>query len=245
MTDANEELMRKIEELRREMDSIHRSVSSLRYDGMTAAFREQIGGSFLNLNREAFRAAMGQEDARSSQSKEALSQLSAIYDDAMSCFERDDPNRGIDRLEELRPLLSEASVPVIGPDLARVLSAVVKRARDQMAMMETLRFRVGRPMLRRSCESAFGGLEPEDLEILLAPLSNATRLKIMALLYISPRSFTEMSQEIGLQKGHMQFHLRKLVDAGYVKVDRRTHLYSIEEKGFVAIDGLGRLFSRL
>ena len=78
---------------------------------------------------------------------------------------------------------------------------------------------------------------------MLSPLSNAIRLKILALLYISSRSFTEMGSELQIQKGHLQFHVKKLVDAGYIIVDRRTHLYSIGKKGLLAVDGLGQLFS--
>jgi len=80
---------------------------------------------------------------------------------------------------------------------------------------------------------------------MLSPLSNTVRLKILALLYTSSRSFTEMLSELQMQKGHLQFHLRKLVDSGYVNVDRRTHLYSLEEKGLLAVDGLGQIFSKV
>jgi DNA-binding transcriptional ArsR family regulator len=134
---------------------------------------------------------------------------------------------------------------VIGKGHIDTLTNVVNKAREQMALMETLRFQVGRPMLRCSCESAFGSIEPEDIEAQLTPLSNAIRLKIMALLYTSARSFTEIGKELDMQKGHLQFHMRKLTEAGYVKVDPRTHLYSIEERGFLLIEGLGRLFARL
>ncbi|MCG7844626.1 MAG: hypothetical protein MIO90_04260, partial [Methanomassiliicoccales archaeon] len=58
MTTSNDDLIKKIEDLRRDMDSISRSVTSLRYDGMTKVFREQIGASFLENNRNAFRMAM-------------------------------------------------------------------------------------------------------------------------------------------------------------------------------------------
>ncbi|MCK7510435.1 MAG: winged helix-turn-helix domain-containing protein [Desulfobacterales bacterium] len=114
------------------------------------------------------------------------------------------------------------------------LLSVLDRSRQQMALLETLRFHTGRPGVRRSCDSAYAGMEPEKLEAMLSPLSNAVRLKILALLYTSSRSFTEIMSELQMQKGHLQFHLRKLVDSGYVNVDRRTHLYSIGEKGLIS-----------
>ena len=249
MSDDNDDLIRKIEALRRDMDSVldslNRPTASLRSDGMTAAFREQIGRSFLDQNRDAFKNALGRRDDMSSLSLEVISQLSGLYDNAIGHYEQDDINGGIVMLEELRALIMRSSGTVLSEDRTSTLMAVVDRAREQMALMETLRFQVGRPMLHRSCESVFGGMEPEEMEARLLPLSNAIRLKILAMLYTSPRSFTEMGKELKMQKGHLQFHLRKLIEAGYVKVDGRSHLYSIEKDGHFAIEGLGMLFSKL
>lgn len=244
MTVSNEELLRKIEELRLGMDALGRSVTSLRTDDVSRVFQEQIGASYLENNRDSFRRAI-QARKGDEPSAEVLGHLSALYDGALDRYEQNDLDGAMRDLDELRDTVSQLPGQVETEELKTSLTGVLDRSRQQMATMETLRFHVGRPMLRRSCESVFGGMEPERLESLLSPLSNATRLKIMALLYTSSRNFTEMSRELNMQKGHLQFHLKKLLEADYINVDRRTHLYSIGERGLLAIDGLGQLFSML
>ncbi|HNU35487.1 MAG TPA: winged helix-turn-helix domain-containing protein [Methanomassiliicoccales archaeon] len=242
MDESGNDLLRRIEELRQGLDALGRSVTSLRRDEMDQAFHEQIGTSYLENNREALRELMAGWRVRPSK---ALLDISGLYDRAMERYELNDLDGAIRSLDEVREIVADSSNVEMTAEQRGELLSVLDRSRQQMALLETLRFHTGRPGLRRSCDSAYGGLEPERLEVMLSPLSNAVRLKILALLYTSSRSFTEIMSELQMQKGHLQFHLRKLVDSGYVSVNRRTHLYSLEEKGLLAVDGLGQLFSKM
>lgn len=242
MDESGNDLLRRIEELRQGLDALGRSVTSLRRDEMDQAFHEQIGTSYLENNRETLRELMAGWRVRPSK---ALLDISGLYDRAMERYELNDLDGAIRSLDEVREVVAGSSSPEISAEMRDQLLSVLDRSRQQMALLETLRFHTGRPGVRRSCDSAYAGLEPEKLEAMLSPLSNTVRLKILALLYTSSRSFTEIMSELQMQKGHLQFHLRKLVDSGYVVVDRRTHLYSLGEKGLMAVDGLGQLFSRL
>ncbi len=242
MSEGENELLRKIEELRQGLDSLGRSVTSLRRDEMDQAFHEQIGTSYLENNREALRDLLKGWPGRPST---VLMDISGLYDRAMERYELNDLDGAIRSLDEVREVVARLTDLKLEAERKYELLSVLDRSRQQMAMLETLRFHTGRPGIRRSCDSAYAGLEPEKLEAMLSPLSNTVRLKILALLYTSSRSFTEMLSELQMQKGHLQFHLRKLVDSGYVNVDRRTHLYSLEEKGLLAVDGLGQIFSKV
>jgi DNA-binding transcriptional ArsR family regulator len=249
MLQSNEDMLRRIEALRKDMDalleSVHRSATAQAYNGMTTAFRKQIGRSFLEQNRDAFREAMGPRDEMSSQSLEVMSRLTVLYDEAIALYEENDLNGAMSRLEGLRDIITNTHEAILPAPRAEALRRAVSKVFEQMALMETLRFQVGRPMLHRSCEAALGKISPEEIERQLTPLANSIRLKIMAMLYTSSRSFSEMMKELGMQKGHLRFHLNKLIVTGYVNVDSRTHLYSIEKKGFLTIEGLGRLFSQV
>ena len=242
MDQGENELLQRIEELRQGLDALGRSVTTLRKDEMDRAFHEQIGASYLENNRDAVRAVLLASQAPP---LPVLNEISDLYDVAIERYESNDLEGSLSTLDRVRDLAASSSEEGMGADLKMVLLPVLDRSREQMAMLETLRFHTGRPGMRRSCDSAYGGIEPERLEDMLSPLSNAIRLKILALLYTDSRSFTEMGSELQIQKGHLQFHVRKLVDAGYIKVDRRTHLYSIEKKGLLAVEGLGQLFSML
>ncbi|MHC1710265.1 MAG: winged helix-turn-helix domain-containing protein [Methanomassiliicoccales archaeon] len=241
MSEDKNELLRRIEELRQGLDALGRSVTSLRKDEMENAFHDQIGASFLENNRDAVRSAL---QAAKAPPLPVLNEISDLYDVAMERYEINDLDGALSTLDQVRELAVN-SLEGVGANFIKILLPVLDTSRQQMAMMETLRFHTGRPGVRRSVDSAYAGMEPEKLEGLLSPLSNAIRLKILALLYTDSRSFSEMVSELQIQKGHLQFHIRKLVDAGYIKVDRRTHLYSIEIKGLLAVEGLGQLFSKL
>jgi len=246
MTTSNDDLMKRLEDLRHEMDSINLSIASLRSDEMTKAFREQIGASFLENNRNAFRSAMeGCDLGAMPFPRETLDELSNLYDDAIARYEKDDMGGAMSILEELISVIDRTLGSEQGAGSAPRLLGAVNNTMQQMALMETLRSKVGRPMLRRSCESVFGGLEPEKVESYLSPLASAVRIKILAMLYTSARSFTEMSRELDMKKGHLQFHLKRLSEANYIKVDPRTHLYSIEGSAFLIMDGLGKLLANI
>lgn len=242
MSEGDNELLRKIEELRQGLDALGRSVTSLRRDEMDRAFQEQIGTSYLDNNRDAVRSLMKGWPVRETK---VLLDISGLYDRAMERYQLNDLDGAISSLDEVREVVAHLSEGDLEAGRKGELLSVLDRSRQQMALLETLRFHTGRPGVRRSCDSAYAGLDPEKLEDMLSPLSNAVRLKVLALLYTSSRSFTEIMSELQMQKGHLQFHLRKLVDSGYVKVDPRTHLYSLEERGLLAVDGLGQIFSRL
>jgi len=242
MSEGENELLRKIEELRQGLDSLGRSVTSLRRDEMDQAFHEQIGTSYLENNREAVHDLLKGWPGRPST---VLMDISDLYEGAMERYELNDLDGAIMSLDDVREVAARLTNMDLEAERKDKLLSVLDRSRQQMALLETLRFHTGRPGVRRSCDSAYAGLEPEKLEAMLSPLSNAVRLKILALLYTSSRSFTEIMSELQMQKGHLQFHLRKLLDSGYVNVDRRTHLYSLGEKGLMAVDGLGQIFSRL
>ncbi len=164
----------------------------------------------------------------------------------MERYELNDLDGAIRSLDEVREIVAGSSNVEMTAERKDELLSVLDRSRQQMALLETLRFHTGRPGLRRSSRQRLRGTGAgKSWQAMLSPLSNAVRLKILALLYTSSRSFTEMMSVLQMQKGHLQFHLRKLVDSGYVNVDRRTHLYSLGEKGLIAVDGLGQIFSRL
>jgi DNA-binding transcriptional ArsR family regulator len=82
---------------------------------------------------------------------------------------------------------------------------------------------------------------PDLVERVLSPLSNSIRFGMMSSLSVKAQSITELSREMGLQKGHLQFHVKALVDAGYVALDRRTHLYSLTQRGELAWKGVWEL----
>ncbi len=90
-----------------------------------------------------------------------------------------------------------------------------------------------------------GILSPEKVEVLIGPLSNAIRVGVLLELKAREGGLTELSRRMGLQKGHLQFHVKILSEAGYVLLDRRTHLYFLTSRGERALKGLGEMVKDL
>ena len=88
-------------------------------------------------------------------------------------------------------------------------------------------------------------LSPEKVEVLIGPLSNAIRVGVLLELKAMEGGLTELSRRMGLQKGHLQFHVKILSEAGYVLLDRRTHLYALTSRGERALKMLGEMVKDL
>jgi DNA-binding IclR family transcriptional regulator len=58
---------------------------------------------------------------------------------------------------------------------------------------------------------------------------------VLTVLQRGERSLSEIGRAVELRTGHLQFHLRALIGAGYVEQDRRKHLYRITERGNLAL----------
>ena len=85
----------------------------------------------------------------------------------------------------------------------------------------------------------------EEVERVIAPLSNSWRVTILRMLRQEQRTMSEVGKALNMKTGHLQFHMKALKDAGYIASDRRTRTYSITEKGERAMRGLAELMANI
>jgi DNA-binding transcriptional ArsR family regulator len=90
----------------------------------------------------------------------------------------------------------------------------------------------------RTFPTSAAEVSPEEVEAFLAPLSSAVRVRLLLLLRKEGMSLAEMSRNTGLVKGHLQFHLRSLTEAGLVDFDRRSKVYSLSGRGADVLGGV-------
>jgi len=88
-------------------------------------------------------------------------------------------------------------------------------------------------------------LSSAAVENALAPLSSSRRIDIMMLLAKDDESLATLSKALDMKKGHLQFHLNVLSDAGYIAYDRKSRLYALTNKGGRALEGIARLMERI
>jgi len=68
------------------------------------------------------------------------------------------------------------------------------------------------------------------VERMLSPLAHEARIRLMQAMFRMERNSSELSEAVGIKGGNLYYHLKELVHAGYVRV----------EKGEYALTDLGR-----
>ncbi|MGD2250106.1 MAG: winged helix-turn-helix domain-containing protein [Candidatus Methanofastidiosia archaeon] len=86
--------------------------------------------------------------------------------------------------------------------------------------------------------------DPETASVMLKPLANTERLKILQALYTEGKYFTDMVDLTGLEHSPLRFHLSSLIDAGYAEQERYRGRYLITVHGKIALRLVGFLVTK-
>jgi DNA-binding transcriptional ArsR family regulator len=85
----------------------------------------------------------------------------------------------------------------------------------------------------------------EDVYRSLDPLSHPARVEVLMILSISDLSFTEVSRKLNLRTGHLQYHMKSLLDAGYVSRKISRGPFTLTKKGSIALESAMEMARRL
>ncbi len=80
---------------------------------------------------------------------------------------------------------------------------------------------------------------------LLEPVANIQRFQILKALTVQTRTFSDISQLIGLRGGNLLFHIRKLTDSGMILQRHERGDYIITDKGFKTMTAISQLHQLL
>lgn len=171
-------------------------------------------------------------------------ELSRFLDEFISLFERGGTERALLRLVEYESSARENTPEGTSAAYMEFLDGLFQQMRSYMATSERLApIKPSRKTTMTDTTFAVGedGPSPIEVESALSPLSNSWRIQLLMLLLRGDESLAALSKEIGLQKGHLQFHLNSLIGADYIRYERKTHLYSVTPRGRKAIEGALKL----
>lgn len=229
---SNDDLREQIEALRSEVRRLNDSFVSLRDEDVRRVFAQQVRPVLVErIDRElGWPRAAGSGECRGA--------LVEWTDAVLDAFERGGRSGGVRFLERngAHGALRACGTPEADP-LADELEALMRSYLDSYG--SALRFPGAAP------ERGTEALSPEGVEAALGPLSNAIRITILQHLSRESEGLASLSRAVGLQKGHLQFHLRSLLGAGYIEYDRKSRLYLLSPRGRSALDGLARLMEVL
>jgi len=240
---SNEDLNKQLESLLSEVRQLSSSVVRLRHDDYRMVFGEQIRTILLErLERHFSNRHMADIDG-----SDAGSELKGRLADAIAMvvdsYQRDGTEAASLLLDQLGGPLGR--IPM-APGDRNFVSELLEQIRDYFVTSNHLSRQVDVPPRHNSLlKGRDRNLSPELVESTLGPLANARRIDLLLRLSEGSDSLAGLSKRTGLQKGHLQFHLRVLLKAALVHYDKKGHLYSLTSQGATALDEVSRLIDRL
>lgn len=248
-----ETLERQIEDIRGEIVRLRQELTKTRYDELRAEICKEIRKS---LNAEAKGLLELQISDASNMSECAIKEhcIAHVKGAILSGLEKlsiGDAEGAFETVERLEAQIRSSKSPCLDAECTRKMLDLVKEARLLISVFDaTLGSKCGSVPSENGGGLSYGDLpnteiSPSEAEDALVPLSNSRRISILRLLASHDMKFTEISTSLGLKTGHLQFHLRTLSRAGYIKIDRRTKNYSISNKGKTALSWVEGLVAAL
>ncbi len=234
---TSQDMIEEIRSLRSEMGTLGDHMVRLRYADIKSAFLEQIRVAVGEEGRRTFRCDAPVLNAASQCELKAacLAKLEDVVDRASERFMRDDIAGAIGMLDGVEGLISGECSGCQDEDCSRSAKETVRRVKAVLQAYAGLTERLGPAPDGGAAEAPAGVISPEQAARLLDPLANAWRIKVLTVLRRGERSLSELGRAVDLRTGHLQFHLRALIGAGYVEQDRRRHLYRMTDRGDLAL----------
>ena len=239
-----DDIRQEIEALRQEVRGLSTSILNLRQEDMRKVFGDQFKPVLTDrIARHFSQIRKGTKKERRGSSETMLLDL---VDRSVTMFQQHGKPRAMAYLDEYERNLSAGSADEEGTDMFRY--ELIAQIRDYLQLSDTIFSQAvpeGSSLDPMGTYSGDRSLSPEVAERLLAPLSNARRIQVMLVLSRESNSLAELCKELDLQKGHLQFHLKALLDVDYIRFDRKSRLYSISPRGKMVLEGVTKLIEGL
>jgi DNA-binding transcriptional ArsR family regulator len=240
-----DDIKEQIEALRQEVRGLSTSILNLRQDDMRKVFGDQFKPVLTDRIARHFssiKTGMKKEKEGASQEK-----LLELVERSVTMFQKQGKQKALKFLEEYERN-ARARTAAHGRGTDRFESELISQIRVYLQLSDTIfsqKVPEGSSLDPRGTYSGNRPLSPEAAERFLAPLSNARRVQVMLILSRESSSLAELCKELDLQKGHLQFHLKALLDVEYIQFDRKSRLYSLTLQGTIALQGVTKLVESL
>ena len=239
-----DEIREQIEALRQEVRGLSTSILNLRQDDMRKVFGDQIRPVLTDRIARHY----SRVPKRSTESGQELTQkeLLDLVDQSVTVFQHDGKQKALRFIDDFEQIMV---AKVENEDRTNIFELqIISQIREYFDLSDTIFNKTvsdvpNLPSVETSLAKATPS--PESVERLLAPLSNARRVQVMLILSRESNSLAELCKELDLQKGHLQFHLKALVNVDYIRFDRKSRLYSVTARGTQMLDGICRVIRDL
>jgi len=240
------ELSKSITDLKAEINGLEKAILGVRYDDFKKIVLTQIQYVITEYYNEYLASNLDRIDCLSTcpHRKDCRKELDTIFQGISSSFMKDDFETPMMELDRADALISGLHSPCQSKECHELQLGMVRDVRALVNFVKKMHGRVSGTS-EGSVSTAPTLPDPSSASQMLAPLSHPARLQILQVLSLRDRAFTDLSKDLDLRTGHLQFHLRPLLDEGYVSKQRNRGDYSITPRGRAAMDMVGMFSQRL
>jgi DNA-binding transcriptional ArsR family regulator len=236
-----DDIREQIKALRQEVRGLSTSILNLRQDDMRKVFGDQIEPVLKDRIKRHYSQA---RDGSIGERREELSEdaLLDLVDRTVTIFQHDGKQKALGIVNEFESGLVNTRVKTDRTNSFELQLA--DQIREYLMISDHVFNQTAPdppiipPILTKQER---GTLSPDMAKRLLAPLSNAKRVQVMLILSKESNSLAELCKELNLKKGHLQFHLKALLEVDYIQYDRKSRLYSVTSRGTLVLDSITRL----
>lgn len=243
----DQDVLTRLNEINAEMKDLGELMLKMRYEDFKGIFCEQLKRAVEDYSDKSIQPELCALAERSTCSlrEQCMPALKRVVEEAVDALQRDDPGEALRILEELEAKVSGPHAPCRDGDCTAFALRLIAQAQTTVRLFESIRENVGPvPSAPASAESEEAP-PSDEIARLIDPLAHPKRLDILRVLSAGDHGFAEISRAVGLRTGHLQFHLRPLVEAGYVQGRHRGHVYVLTARGRDVLSGLDRLVRQI
>jgi DNA-binding transcriptional ArsR family regulator len=239
-------IVKRLEGLESELSALNDTLLTIRYDDYRRTVVAEINEVLAEYNEQLMEPKIGLMDnfMACSRREYCKNSITRVIEEANIAYLKFGTHEAIEVLEALRSHM--ASENGCHEDCGLYVRRVLEDTATIYQLSDKIRDRLERVALEKVSSGRVPmDMDPEDVSNLISPLSNSHRLAILSKLYDGEMAFSDLSSSTGLKTGHLQFHIKALMEQGYLRKAKKRGSYCISLRGLIAIDALKDLDRKL
>ena len=247
---TEKDLMSELRSLRSDLGEYNERLVQLRLDDFKSVFVAQMREMLAEEGRRTIGAGLSQASKGSGCAMKTAChhEITSKIEEAIEMVKREDQAGAMDLLNGIEGIICSDASPCLDDGCSAKAIETVRDVKALLSAYFTLRPKLlqgGKEVVQIKSATQDMEYSSEDVERIIAPLSNSWRITILRMLRQHERTMSEIGKVLNMKTGHLQFHMRALKDAGYIAPERRRRTYTITEKGEKAMRGLTELMANL
>ena len=238
-----DEIVRRLEHLRVEMDALGQEMKRSSLEKMRSDMDGLIMDALSENGRDKVEKDMKRIRGESTcvNRDGCLDTVSNVASQAMATYVSGDIDGALTIISSLEDNIKGISSPCGDAGCSADCLRLMDDVRERIALSEKLRMATddGTDLTAGKKVSA------QDVYRSLDPLSHPARVEVLMVLATGDHSFTEVGRKVNLRTGHLQYHMKSLLDAGYVSRTASRGPFSLTKKGSIALESAMEMTRRL